>query len=278
MEVGGVPVTSRSRRTCFTVGTPTSRRRPATTLARLPVSVATTTPDATLRYRLDGGAPTETPGRLRGSVSVEHSATLKVAGFRTGWKQQRRCLRDVLDSHSGRRRADSHARPGTFTSAQSVTITTATSGAVIRYNRRRHRAGFPVADLFGGTERRQHHRPQGSSVCRGHDPQRHGRRLVRRGYRCRGTRRASVSRRRTYTTGQVVTVTSQTPGATIRYRLDGYRSRRERPGPFGSELDVRPIQRLTARAFKAGMTDSGVQRADYVLPAPSPSAPTTRWP
>lgn len=54
--------------------------------AEFPATATTATPDAVLRYRLDGADPTSDDPQLPGAgVAITTSATLRVRGFRDGW-------------------------------------------------------------------------------------------------------------------------------------------------------------------------------------------------
>ncbi len=97
------------------------------------VTISTTTSGASIRYTTDGSTPSETAGTLyAGPVSVGTSETLKAIAYATGYA-------DSSVSSAAYTITLPTAAPtfspaaGTYTSAQSVTISTTTSGASIRY-------------------------------------------------------------------------------------------------------------------------------------------------
>src|SRR5581483_9108021 len=118
-----------------TVVTPTFSPAPGTYASAQTVAITTTTGGASIRYTTDGSNPSETAGTLYSSpVSISSSVTLKAIAFESGF----------IDSSiaSGAYTVGSQQQdaaptftpaPGVYTTAQNVTISSATSGASIRY-------------------------------------------------------------------------------------------------------------------------------------------------
>src|SRR5262249_35006060 len=90
---------------------------------------------ATLRYRLDGDEPQATdPAVSSGSaISIDRSTTLKVRGWRAGWASSDQAVGTYYIDRGTAQTPVLTPAPGTFTGEQSVTITTDTPGALIRY-------------------------------------------------------------------------------------------------------------------------------------------------
>ncbi|RPJ00735.1 MAG: hypothetical protein EHM31_07415 [Candidatus Aminicenantes bacterium] len=97
------------------------------------VAISTSTAGAAIRYTTDGATPTATLGTLyTAPVPIAGSLTLKAVAFQAGWRDSPvtsgvytigfEVAAPVFDP-----------APGTYESAQDVAITTATSGATIRY-------------------------------------------------------------------------------------------------------------------------------------------------
>lgn len=95
------------------------------------VTIATTTSSATIRYTTNGSDPTTTYGTVYSTpITVSQSMTLKAVAYRTGWTTS-----DITSEDYGFYVADPVINPagGTYTTSRSITITTDTTGATIRY-------------------------------------------------------------------------------------------------------------------------------------------------
>ena len=106
---------------------------PGTYLDPQDIDISTPTAGASIRYTTDGSVPTDTIGTLyTGPVHIADSLTLKAVAYRAGWR--------TSSVTSGTYTIGLHVAaptfspgPGTYTSAQNITITAATPGATIRY-------------------------------------------------------------------------------------------------------------------------------------------------
>jgi len=117
------------------VGTPTLNPPGGSYATAQSVVVTTVSSGADLHYTLDGGEPTQSdPTIVSGnSIPVAHSATLKVRGWRSGWTTSGLATGTYLLSLGTAATPILSPAPATFTSSQSVSMSTATNGAVIRY-------------------------------------------------------------------------------------------------------------------------------------------------
>ena len=96
------------------------------------VTINTTTSGAAIRYTTDGSTPTETAGTLySGPITVSTNLIIKAIAYKTGLTDSAVTLATYTLPPVARPTFSPGA--GTYTSAQSVTITTTTSGALIRY-------------------------------------------------------------------------------------------------------------------------------------------------
>jgi alpha-tubulin suppressor-like RCC1 family protein len=96
------------------------------------VTVATATPGATIHYTRNGSEPTTSDSTVTSgsSLSVSYSQTLKAKTFKTGWATSNTTSAAYVMKVGAIGYSPS---PTTYTSAQNVTLSTATSGATIRY-------------------------------------------------------------------------------------------------------------------------------------------------
>ena len=157
----------------FKVATPTLTPATGSYTGSVPVTVSTSSPEATLHYTLDGGVPAEAdPVVASGSaVSVERSGTLKVRGWRTGWTPSDAARGHLLD------------RPGYGGDARAFPSAGHVHRSAGRYRQfdhewrsppvhnRRKRAWVPVSDLCRADCRFLDHGSQGTGLRTRHDPQ-----------------------------------------------------------------------------------------------------------
>jgi unsaturated rhamnogalacturonyl hydrolase len=100
------------------------------------VTISTTTSGASIRYTTDGSTPSETAGTIySGPVSISATTTLKALAYESGFTDSAVTSATYTISTGGGTVAAPTFNPGggTFSSAQTVTVSTTTSGASIRY-------------------------------------------------------------------------------------------------------------------------------------------------
>ncbi len=97
------------------------------------VAISTSTAGAAIRYTTDGSTPTAVLGTLvTAPVHIAGSLTLKAVAFQAGWRNSPVTSGEYTIGFEVAAPAFDPA-PGTYESAQDVAITTATSGAAIRF-------------------------------------------------------------------------------------------------------------------------------------------------
>jgi unsaturated rhamnogalacturonyl hydrolase len=100
------------------------------------VTISTTTGGASIRYTTDGSTPSETAGTIySGPVSISSTTTLKAMAYESGFTDSAVTSATYTIGSSGGTVATPVFSPGggTYSSAQTVTISTTTGGASIRY-------------------------------------------------------------------------------------------------------------------------------------------------
>ncbi|MCU1337781.1 MAG: hypothetical protein JWO19_3362 [Bryobacterales bacterium] len=119
------------------VTTPTFNPPAGTYSSAQAVTISTTTADASIRYTTDGSTPTSSTGTLySGPVSVNSSMTLKAIAYRIGMTDSAVASGNYTiqaTTQSATSTPTYNPAGGTFSSAQVVTISSATAGAAIRY-------------------------------------------------------------------------------------------------------------------------------------------------
>lgn len=118
-----------------TVATPTFTPPGGTYGSAQSVTIATATPGATIKYTTDGSTPTAGSATYTGPVSVTTSRTLRAFALKSGMNDSAVAgstytINSTLPTAAT---PTFSPAPGTFTSAQSVTLATTTAGAAIRY-------------------------------------------------------------------------------------------------------------------------------------------------
>jgi Chitobiase/beta-hexosaminidase C-terminal domain/Regulator of chromosome condensation (RCC1) repeat len=232
------------------------------------VTISTATPGAILHYTLDGTEPTDASPTIAsgGTLSVPASATLNARGFKANYDAS-----DIVSAAYtialGTVASPTVNPPaGTYSAAQSVTLSTSTAGAVIRYT-------------LDGTD------PSSSSpIYFGPVTVDWTSTLKARAFKADYVPSAVTTAAYTvtvantvspptmspapgrYTTARTVTLSSATVGATIYYTLNGVDPTTSSASvASGGTVTVSGPMQLRAMAGKSGMTSSPVRRGDYSI-------------
>ncbi len=229
------------------------------------VTVTTATPSAVLHYTTSGLEPNESdPIVASGASVVVSSATLKVKGFRAGWTSSTTTSAAFFVNGAAAAAPTFSPAAGTYSNAQTVTLATTTPGAVIRYTldgsdptpaARIFAAPFTVSASATVKARADALNLAPSSVAAAN-------------YVISGAAVAAPAfsvAGGIYRTSRAVTITTTTPGATIRYTTDGHD-----PTPSdtaissGATFLVDRALILKAAAW-SGAQVSAITRVDYLV-------------
>lgn len=253
------------------------------------VVLSTTTPGASIRFTTDGSTPSETVGSFYTSpVTVTNGMIVRAIAYITGWTDSAitsetytvqsassGAIRDYI--HLGGRvlaiengASQTVSSPGfspgggTYTTAQSITITTTTPGATIRYTTDGSTPSETAGTIYGGPV------PVASSMT-----------IRAIAYETGWTDSAISSATYTitgsvsapafnpgggnYTAAQSVAITTTTPGATIRYTTDGSTPSETAGTIYGGPVYVASSMTVRAIAYEAGWTDSTISSANYTI-------------
>ena len=226
------------------------------------VSLSTSTPGAAIRYTTDGSTPTETAGTpYAAPVHIATNLTLKAVAYRDGWRTSPVTSGDYAIGPDVSAPAFSPA-PGSYSSAQSVVITTATPGSSIRYTTDGSTPTDSVGTLYSAPV------PVSSSLTLRAVAYRSGwttSTVTSGDYVITGAVAApefSVTPG-TYSTAKTVAITSATSGATIRYTTDGSTPSETAGTVYSSPVLVDRTLTLKAVAYRAGWTTSAVTTGEY---------------
>jgi alpha-tubulin suppressor-like RCC1 family protein len=264
---GWTPCDTVTRNYTMKVGTPTLNPSGGSYSAIQQVTVSTVTSGATLHFTTDGIDPTEAdPVVTSGAtVLVDHSLTLKVAGWKAGWVTSDTTTANYFLNFGTV--ADPTFTPagGTYTASQQVSLSTTTPAAIIRYTLDGSNP-TPQSPIFGApftlsgttTVKAQAFKTDmtPSSITSA---------TYSINLSAVETPTLSVPSGR-YTTTRTVTISCPTAGATIHYTTNGVD-----PTPSdtsivsGGTLGVDRAMIVKVKGFHATLPSSATVRRDYVI-------------
>jgi alpha-tubulin suppressor-like RCC1 family protein len=254
-----------SRTFTMVVATPTLSPEGGTYAPGQTITVATTTPGAELRYTTNGlepsvGDPTIASG---GSITVDRSLTIKAKGWRTGWTSSATEAATYFVNEGTVAAPGLTPPPGTYATPQTVSVSSATPGAVIRYTLDGTTPGLwspvysgpialEVATLLSARAFKEGWTPSAATS---------GVYEIQSGTVSRPTITPDGG---TFASGRTATITLPTPGVTIRYTTNGLDPTESDPTiAAGAPLTIGRSMRLKARAWKPGLDPSPVAVADF---------------
>jgi hypothetical protein len=255
------------------------------------VSLSCTTPNATIYYTIDGSIPSNLTSTAY-TVPIEVSATTTITAIAYPPASVSLAASEVVSETYtiGTPPVESVATPtfspatGTFTSAQSVTLSCATAGATIRYTTNGndptesspvYSSAIPVSSTTTIKAKAFKDGMTASAVAT-------------------ATYTIAITpppvetvatptfnpAAGTYTSAQSVTLSCATAGASIRYTTNGSEPTSSSP-VYSSAIPVSSTTTIKAKAFKDGMTASTVVSATYTIsiqPGPDSDPTPTEYP
>lgn len=247
-----------------TVAAPGFNPQAATYSAEIDVAITSATSGATIRYTTDGSTPTEMAGTVyAGPVHVSESLTLKAVAYRTGWTTSAVTSGDYTIAPLVSAPVFDPG-PGTYLTAQDVTITTATTGASIRYTT----DGSTPADTSG-------------TLYTGPVPVSQSTVLKAVAFRAGGTTSMVTSGQYLigplveapqyspppgeYADAQDVTITTATASASIRYTTDGSTPTETAGTPYAGPVNIASSLTLKAVAYQTGSRTSSITSGAYTI-------------
>ncbi len=230
------------------------------------VSISTTTAGATIRYTTDGSTPSETQGTLYSTpVNISTDTTLEAIAYKSGWTDSAvtsgvydiQCVPPTFSPPAG-----------TYNAAQSVSISTTTAGATIRYttdgstpsetqgtiyntavNISANTTLQAIAYMSGMADS-----PVASGV-----------------YALQVVAPTFNPPAGSYTSAQSVTISTTTAGATIRYTTDGSTPSETQGTVYSTAVNISASCTLQAIAYMSGWDDSTVTSGGYTIQCAAPT-------
>lgn len=246
------------------VSTPRATPAAGTYSSTQSVVLSTTTAGATIRYTTNGNDPTASSTAYSSPVQISATTTLKAKAFKSGQADSGVLTAPYTITPPV---ATPTISPGTgsFASEQSVTLRTTTTGATIRYT-------TSGADPTASSQIY-------SSALRINSTTTVKARAYKSGSADSSVATATITitspvatpafsvAAGSYSSAQSVRISSATSGATIRYTTSGSDPTASST-VYSSALQVSVTTTVKAKAFKSGMTDSGVATATYTILQP----------
>jgi uncharacterized repeat protein (TIGR03803 family) len=237
------------------------------------VTIVSATPGASIRYTTDGSTPTETNGTLySGPVAISGSATLNAIAYENGLTDSPVASGAYTFEPQAASPAFSLAA-GTYQGAQTVTITSATSGVTIHYTTDGSTPTEMTGKLYSGAV------TVNATMILNAIAFETGfadSSVTSSAYTI-GAPAAAVSifspPAGTYTTAQTVTISTTTPGASIRYTTNGTNPSETYGTLYTSPVLISTTSTLKAIAYEAGFADGPIASAVYTINLPSVAAP-----
>ncbi|MBF0530413.1 MAG: zinc-ribbon domain-containing protein, partial [Deltaproteobacteria bacterium] len=229
--------------------------------SQLSIAVTCTTRGANIYYTTDGSDPTERSPLYTGRIEITESTTIKARAFKIRLLSSELMVGDFQISQTVQEPYFSPP-PGTFWEVQAVFLTCPTPGAEIR---------FTTDDSKPSHDSQKYIRPiyidRSTTIkARAFKPEREPSEIVSAFYEFTGQVQTPgcTLAPGLYTGEQVLTLTCATPGAEIRYTLDGQQPDENSP-LYTGPLEIRSSIILSAKAFKPGWAPSEWVQGDYVI-------------
>ena len=227
------------------------------------VTLSTTTSGATIKYTTDGSAPSQNNGTVYSSaIAINTTATLKAIAYKAGWNDSDiasdtytiQLLTVAVPTFS--------ILPGTFTSAQNVTISTTTTGATIRYTTDNSIPDDLNGKLYVGAISIAANTTLKACASKTNMINSN---LTSGDYLIKCIAPTVDVPAGIYINAQSVSLTSTTVGATIKYTTDGSTPSQSNGTVYSSAININSNITLKAIAFQNGLTDSDPLSASYTI-------------
>lgn len=248
----------------YQVSTPTYSPGPDTYTSAQTVTISTATTGASIYYTTDGTTPTRNSLLYTAPILVNQSQALNAIAIETNWADSAPTVSSVYNITGMVSAPTFSPTAGTFTTPQTVAISSATSGASIHYT-------------IDGTAATKNSTLYTSPISVDHELTLNAI-AVKTGWADDSAVTASAHYNitgkvakptfnpvsGTYPTAQTVTISCTTPGASIRYTTDGTNPTSSST-LYSTPISVTTNTTLKAKAFHVDWDDSDIASASYAI-------------
>jgi N-acetylneuraminic acid mutarotase len=251
------------------VATPVISPAAGTYASTQSVTITDSTAGAMIYYTTNGTTPTASSTPYTGAISVSSSETIEAIAVASGYANS------AVASAAYTIQAPVAATPnftpaaGTFTSAQSVTITDATAGATIYYTTNGTTPTASSTEYTGAIAVSATETIEAVAVASGYANSPVASATYTINLPAAATPVISPAAG-TYTSAQSVTITDSTAGATIYYTTNGTTPTSSSTQYTGA-INLSATETIEAIAVASGFSNSAVASAAYVVNLPPPS-------
>jgi hypothetical protein len=256
-EVGSYPVTIRAAKPAFLTA-------PATYTKSANVAINLMSPPGEIRYTTDGSLPSASSALYAGSISIEQTTIIKALAIVDG----------MLDSEVATAQYTIRAVPpvflkssGTFTNSVTVTLTASSPGSEIYYTKDSSTPTIASSKYSGSITLSRTTTLKAIAVAPGMIASTVSTSGV---YTIQAATPAANKSSGTYTHSVKVSLTTSTPGGTIRYTTNGSTPSSSSARYTGAPTFTKKTT-LKMRTFKSGMIASGTLTRSYTIKAATPN-------
>lgn len=226
------------------------------------VSMTTATAGATIRYTLDGSTPSKTNGiTYAWAVPISSYTILKAIAVKDGLADSS-VSSGIYDIQTTVATPTFNLPAGTYTGTQQLLISSATAGATIKYTKD---GSLPSSTngstYFGSVTVSETSTIKAVAIKNGMIDSA----VNSVAFTIKAVAPAFNPPGGTYTSGQSVSLSTATTGATVVYTTDGSDPSRTNGTTYTGAVSVSANSTLKAFAYKSGLTDSSVSSATYVF-------------
>ncbi len=251
------------------VATPTFSTAPGTFTTAQNITLSCTTSGATIRYTTDGTTPDLTSPIYSSAIPVSSNTTIKAMAVKSGYTNSE-VVTGVYNVLLLVAAPVFTPTPGTYNTTQSVTIASSTAGASIYYTTdgtipsiNSPLYSTPVS-INGNTSLKAFAVKNGMSNSG----------TTTGDYIIKCAVPSFTPTAGSYNTFQTVTLSSTTPGVSIRYTTDGSNPSSENGTVYSTPIIVNATTLIKAIAYKTGSSSSEVVSSNYVINLDKVSIPT----
>ncbi len=235
------------------------------------VTISDGTPGATIYYTTDGTAPTTASAVYAGAITVNASKTVQAIAVASGYTGSAVASAAYVITVPAAATPTFTPAAGTYSTAQSVTISDATPGATIYYTTNGATPTTASAVYGGPISVSATQTLKALAVASGFSNSA----VASATYTIVAPAAATPTfspAAGTYSTTQSVTISDSTPGAVIYYTANGT-TPTTASAAYGGPISVSATQTLKALAVASGFSNSAVASAAYVITVPAVAVP-----